>query len=62
MLLQLRDYIQREGGGSLQHLARVFQTDVTVLEVMLQQLIQRKMITPDVIASCHKKSCQGCGR
>lgn len=59
MLLQLRDYVQREGGVSINHLARVFHTDVSVLKAMLQTLVERGMIEPFENSNC-QKSCRRC--
>ncbi len=59
MLLQLREYVLREGVVSLEHLARVFHTDVSVLKVMLQNLIDKKMIEPIEDATC-PKNCRRC--
>lgn len=59
MLLQLREHIRREGVVSLEHLARVFHTDVSVLKVMLQNLIDKGMVEPIDDTVC-QKNCRRC--
>lgn len=59
MLLRLRDYVRAEGQVSLAHLARVFRTDESVLEVMLQTLVDKGMLAPVKVSTC-RKSCGRC--
>ncbi len=59
MLLQLRDYVHAEGQVSLAHLARVFHTDESVLEIMLHTLVGKGMLAPMKVPTCYK-GCGGC--
>lgn len=44
MLLQIRDYLRREGLVSSQQLAREFAVDISALEPMLDLWINKKLV------------------
>lgn len=54
MLLQLRDYIQRERVVSLQQLIREFRMDESALKPMLDLWVQKGAILPHQ----HQRACQ----
>jgi hypothetical protein len=59
MLLQLRDYIQREHVVSIQQLTREFHVDESALRPMLELWVQKGAILPHQ----HQKACQSaCSR
>lgn len=59
MLLQLRDYIQREGRVSLQQLVRAFQIDENALLPMLNVWVQKGILSSQE----HGKGCfSACGQ
>lgn len=58
MLLQLRDFIKKNGEVSLQQLAREFKTEADALQPMLDFWVHKGIICQlDMSISCNK----GCG-
>ncbi len=54
MLLQIRDYISREGVVSTQQLTREFKMDLSALQPMLDKWVDKR-----VISKCQEKAnCQ----
>ena len=61
MLLQLRDYLAKEQFVSIEQLARVFKTDVTALEPMLDVWVTRGVLQVDEQQKACVTACGGCG-
>ncbi len=62
MLLQLRDYLVKEQFASLEQLARVFKTDATALEPMLDIWVARGVLLQvDEQKNACGTACGGCG-
>lgn len=61
MLLQLRDYLAKEGFVSLEQLARVFKTDTTALEPMLDVWVARGVLQVEEQKAACVTACGGCG-
>ena len=62
MLLQLRDYLAKERFVSLEQLARVFKTDATALEPMLDVWVARGVLQQvDEQQKACATACGGCG-
>ena len=61
MLLQLRDYLAKERFVSLEQLARVFKTDKTALEPMLDIWVARGVLQVDEQQVACATACGGCG-
>lgn len=61
MLLQLRDYLAKEGFVSLEQLARAFKTDATALEPMLDVWVARGVLQVDEQQVACATACGGCG-
>jgi hypothetical protein len=60
MLLQIRDFIQREKQASIEQLARAFHIDEQALQPMLNFWLQRKVITVNQGASNCRSTCGRC--
>lgn len=60
MLLQLRDYIQRERVASLQQLMRVFRVDESALVPMLELWVRKGVIMPHHAMKTCNSPCSGC--
>ena len=61
MLLQIRDFIQREQVASTQQLAREFHVDELALQPMLEVWLRRGVIRPCQEKVACKSSCFRCG-
>lgn len=61
MLLQLRDYIAREGVVSTQQMAREFHLDIFALKPMLDLWIKKGTIEKCQAQSSCQSSCFKCG-
>jgi len=62
VLLQLRDYLAKEQFVSLEQLARVFKTDKTALEPMLDVWVARGVLQQvDEQKNACATACGGCG-
>ena len=62
MLLQIRDYIQREQVVSTQQLSREFHVDEQALQPMLDIWVQRGMIRQCEEKAACKSSCFRCNQ
>lgn len=60
MLLQIRDFIQREKQTSLEQLARAFHIDEAALQPMLNFWLQRKIINVTEGLSGCRSVCGAC--
>ncbi|MDF1645580.1 MAG: FeoC-like transcriptional regulator [Legionellaceae bacterium] len=60
MLFALRDYIAKEKRVSIEQLIRIFKTDVTALEPMLDIWVFRGVIAPDDNNKTCGVTCMGC--
>jgi hypothetical protein len=61
MLLQLRDYIQRERVVSLQQLMRTFRVDESALMPMLELWVKKGAILPHRQMKACSNPCSRCG-
>lgn len=59
MLLQLRDFIAREGVVSTEQLTRAFQMDFSALQPMLERFVSQGVIALEEQGNCHRV-CKGC--
>ncbi len=60
MLLQLRDYIQREGVVSIQQLTREFHMDESALKPMLELWVKKGVILPHQNRKTCLSACSKC--
>lgn len=60
MLLQLRDYIQRERVVSIQQLTREFHMDMTALQPMLDLWVKKGVIFPHQNKNACQSTCSRC--
>lgn len=59
MLLQLRDFIAREGLVSTEQLTRAFQMDLSALQPMLARFVKQGVLALEVEGGC-RQVCGGC--
>lgn len=60
MLLQIRDFIQRESMVSLQQLARALQVDEQALQPMLAWWLRKGVIQQHQATAGCRQRCSGC--
>lgn len=60
MLLQVRDYIQREGSVSIQQLTREFQMDQSALSPMLDLWVKKGVIRAHHAFKACQSTCAKC--
>lgn len=60
MLLQIRDYLHREGVASNQQMAREFSVDILALQPMIDLWVNKGIIEPCQEKSACQSSCFKC--